>query len=463
MKRIHSFVTAGSLALAVLSNPANAATYYVNSSGSDSNPGTQAAPWKTIAKVNSMIFRSGDQILFRGGQTFTGPLTFTASSYGTSTNPIIVSSYGTGAATISSTGDGIDITDTQGFSINNLIVDGGNHSTNTGNGIMLVNDLSTNVTLGSVNINNVTVSNFGYQGIVLYSWNGNGGWNSVNITYCTSFGNEDGVQSWGDANYKFQNILVDHVVAHDNAGRSGQNNPTGSGIVLGQTNGATIQHCVAYGNGASNTNTAGPVGIWCYDSNNVTIQYCESYNNTGGTGLDGDGFDLDINTTYSTIQYCFSHGNTGSGYLIGGQGTVGGNKIQYNVSQLDGTTHSYGGITVWGTAYNDVVQSNWIFAEAPSQTGIRISGGTAMSNFKFLNNTIFVTGNLPIIIGDVTAGVTFAGNDYWRTDGSFLVSWAGVQYTSLAAWQNASGQEAGTGYNQNPTSLLKMPTTVPVH
>ncbi len=92
-----------------------ATDYYVNTSGSDTNPGTQALPWQTINNVNSTTFGPGDEILFQGGQTFTGPLIFTATSVGTTANPIVVSSYGTGLATISSTSDGIDITNTQGF------------------------------------------------------------------------------------------------------------------------------------------------------------------------------------------------------------------------------------------------------------------------------------------------------------------------------------------------------------
>ena len=64
--------------------------YYVNTSGSDTNPGTQALPWQTINKVNSATFLPGDRIFFAGGQIFTGPLVFTSSSAGTATNPIVV-------------------------------------------------------------------------------------------------------------------------------------------------------------------------------------------------------------------------------------------------------------------------------------------------------------------------------------------------------------------------------------
>src|SRR5260370_17678801 len=108
-----------------------ATNYYISTAGSDNNQGTQALPWQTINNVNSTTFGPGDEILFQGGQTFTGPLIFIATSAGTTANPIVVSSYGIGLATISSTSDGIDITNTQGFSISGLVITTLNPNTNT--------------------------------------------------------------------------------------------------------------------------------------------------------------------------------------------------------------------------------------------------------------------------------------------------------------------------------------------
>lgn len=72
------------------------ATYYVSSSGSDSNTGTsQASPWKTISKVNTVSLSPGDQVLFQRGGAFRGNLLINQS--GTSASPITVSAYGTGA------------------------------------------------------------------------------------------------------------------------------------------------------------------------------------------------------------------------------------------------------------------------------------------------------------------------------------------------------------------------------
>ncbi|WP_433439979.1 hypothetical protein [Nonomuraea sp. CA-141351] len=82
--------------------PAQAATttgtkYYVNcSSGNDSASGlSSSTAWRTLEKVNSIVFKPGDSILFRRGTTCQGVLKPQGS--GTADNPIVIASYGTGA------------------------------------------------------------------------------------------------------------------------------------------------------------------------------------------------------------------------------------------------------------------------------------------------------------------------------------------------------------------------------
>jgi len=70
-------------------------TYYIDTTGSDSNNGTSTGtPWKTIAKVNGSTFSAGDRILFKRGQTWRETLTPPSSgAYG---NHIYFDAYGTG-------------------------------------------------------------------------------------------------------------------------------------------------------------------------------------------------------------------------------------------------------------------------------------------------------------------------------------------------------------------------------
>lgn len=69
--------------------------YYVSGLGNDSNDGlTISTPWKTVNKVNSIVFKAGDSIYFRSGDTFYGRLVLAFS--GISGHVLTLSSYGLG-------------------------------------------------------------------------------------------------------------------------------------------------------------------------------------------------------------------------------------------------------------------------------------------------------------------------------------------------------------------------------
>lgn len=71
-------------------------TYYISASGNDANNGTSTStPWQTLAKVNAKTKVAGDVYRFNKGDTWYGSLTIAQS--GNSSNPITISSYGSGA------------------------------------------------------------------------------------------------------------------------------------------------------------------------------------------------------------------------------------------------------------------------------------------------------------------------------------------------------------------------------
>ena len=71
-------------------------TYYVAANGNDNNNGTSTgSPFQTLAKVNSLTLRAGDQVLFKRGDTFRGGLQVRQS--GASGQPIIYDAYDNGA------------------------------------------------------------------------------------------------------------------------------------------------------------------------------------------------------------------------------------------------------------------------------------------------------------------------------------------------------------------------------
>jgi hypothetical protein len=67
LRPLHSLhVALTSASIVLLTTSLAAATWYVAPTGSDSNPGTQAAPFKSIAKAQS-VASSGDTVTLRGG------------------------------------------------------------------------------------------------------------------------------------------------------------------------------------------------------------------------------------------------------------------------------------------------------------------------------------------------------------------------------------------------------------
>jgi hypothetical protein len=90
-------------------------TYYVSTSGSDSNSGTStSAPWASVAKVDATTFAPGDTILFQRGDQWHGDLI--ASSSGTAGNPITYADYGN-ESLARPTFDGSDIIPNTAFTL----------------------------------------------------------------------------------------------------------------------------------------------------------------------------------------------------------------------------------------------------------------------------------------------------------------------------------------------------------
>ena len=90
MKR---FLLFGFLLAAAISAAAQQKTYFVSPGGNDAATGLSVAQaWKTIDKVNSVVFQPGDRILFEAGKTFYGQLMPKGS--GTDEAPICLSTFG---------------------------------------------------------------------------------------------------------------------------------------------------------------------------------------------------------------------------------------------------------------------------------------------------------------------------------------------------------------------------------
>ena len=443
--------------------PSGGTTYYVSATGRDTNAGTSTSrPWKTIGRVNSQDLNPGDTVLFEGSKTFSGELKLFAQDSGTPASPVEVGSYGSGRATINGgTWTGITSYNSSGITLRNLNVVGSGRSTNTSHGIQFYNDLpSGDVLLPGIRVVDVGVSGFGKWGLILGGGVGRDGYRDVRFEGVTASSNGyGGLLTWGVTLNSNKGVYVGRSAAFDNKGVSGVAVNTGSGIVLGNVDGGTIERSVAHHNGGLNSYTHGPVGIWTYDSTRVTIQFNESYANTTGNGYDGGGFNIDQNTTYSTLQYNYSHDNAGAGLLLAQRWDTAAhhhNTVRYNVSINDARKGEGGALQVWGEVRDAEVYHNTVVVPPAASGpiwGARVSNASRetsdVQRVHLRNNVFSTSGGVGLV--EVTSSqlsgssdLRFQGNDWWAGGATPRFVWGGTTYTSLTSWRGTGQETVGT-------------------
>jgi hypothetical protein len=449
----------------------SAVTYYVSPAGSDSNPGTSmAVAWQSISRVNSADLQPGDSVLFEGGQHHPGNLYFGNTDANNSALPVVISSFGTGAAIIDAgLGKAISVYNTQGLKFSNLILNGAGMNVNSADGVTLLTDL--NVKPSNIAFDNIEISGFGKTGLTVGAWIGNTGFDNVLINRVRVHDvRTNGITSYGytspsHVGWAHTNIVVSNCEVYNVPGFADPNNHKGSGIMLAQIDHGLIERCVAHHNGTANIACGGPGGIWVYDSNDITIQHCESYRNSAGSGCDGLGFDLDGGVTNSVIQYCYSHDNDGAGFLLGQYANARiwkNNAVRFNISVNDGRTNS-GGITLFkgsGTVMHsvDIYHNTVYFSKPASNSGAgaftMIDWNTGIDSVRVFNNLFYTSGNVPLVLLPAGYSAMMAGNLYWSGTGNFLVYDSNSGYASLNAWRAATGKEtqgnAATGLETDP-------------
>lgn len=410
--------------------------YYISPFGDDSNTGiSHNSPWRTIDRVNAMRLLPGDSVWLQGNQTFKGNLKMSAAERDVtiSDDKITFGSYGSGRATINAgIGVGFYAENIGGVQIAEIDFIGAGTEQNTSSGIWFVNTLPNHKQLEHLDIENVNISGFKFAGISIAAKpvdDGFSGFRNVKIKHTVVHGNGDAgincIGTWSpeETGYSHADIYVGYSRVFGNLGIQGKGTHSGNGIVLGQVDGATIEHCKAYRNGALNDcEDGGPVGIWAWDSNRVLIQKNESHHNRTSSSKDGGGFDLDGGVRNSIMQYNYSHDNDGAGYLLAqfeGAKAFHNNVIRYNLSENDGRQNTYGGVHLWSTGSNGGIRNSTIYqntiisSKATKGNPAAVDCMTAgIQNVRFYGNTFKTDGLVAQIRGEDNPEVVFEGNTY---------------------------------------------------
>jgi len=417
-------------------------SYYVNTSGNDRNAGTKNKPFRSVEKINNLHLAAGDTVYFKSGQTFYGSLLITQGIQGARNKPVVFTSNGKGHAIINAKDSvGIKAYNSTFIRLQHLTIMGSGRKTgNTKNGLYFLDSKE-------ISIEDINISGFQKSGLLIYS--------CQNIIANHVFAHDNGsagITVEGPyAKTDSKNIKISNCRAENNPGDpTNLTNHSGNGIVVGNCRNVLIDHCTATNNGWDMPRIGnGPVGIWAYEADSVTIQHCLSYKNkTSKGGADGGGFDLDGGVTNSVVQYCMSYGNQGSGYCIfqyWGATPWYHNVFRYNISENDGTvSDSQGGLYVWNSSddekqfYDSDVYGNIIYNAKVA--AITFSEKSESKGIRFRDN-IFIGKDTLIRGKDKIGDVKYLGNDWWSVDKGFNID--GIY--DLNTWALKAGQEQKDG------------------
>jgi hypothetical protein len=451
-----------------------AATFYVDCSAASNGTGTLASPWNSTTAVNSRSggFSAGSQILFKAGTTCTGALAPKGS--GVSGSPIVLGAYGSGAKpamVASGQAAALTLTNQSWWTVNDLDFSG---ATRQGVFVTVTTGVARGIILRNLTVHNIT----------------GGTLNSKDTGLVVVSPTHDATNS---TSARFDNVLVDNVLAHDTtmwAGivvGTGTNadawaateakrstnvtisnstvyNVYGDGIVVFAVNNGLLDHNLAHDIGTQPTQTIGtPVGIWSWACNSCVVQRNEVYR-ANSPGTDGGAFDIDFFSKNTTVQYNYGHDN--SSFCVGVFGAESypntSSVIRYNVCAHNGTESGtvqdelY--ITVWdsglinglGIYGNTFVTAHgaW-FLQSYNADGTLFTG--SLPNY-FVNNIVYATTSNPFGTANPAIGSDY--NVWYSTAGSWTNGEAHSVYADpqLTDPTHTGNGDPGSAYDLKCTS-----------
>jgi hypothetical protein len=487
------------------------ADFYVDSSGSDANPGTALLPWRTSTHANAKIADGtatlGDAIWFQGGQTF-DPILIDA--------PAFADAAGTGMLTLASMGgsraifdagtaQAVQIKDSGHIALMGLELKGAAVSDNgdgttafTGEYDNILLDLTSTRDVGShykhISIYDCLIHD-GHRGIMGRSDGHAIGFDTVTITLCTIYRCVDsGIQMRGSAAGSYVNdgthdyngyvAMTGLLDAEHGQGNGAQSLTTHANIsivdceiyhiygdhrIIWTTSGdpcklacltndptvPLVDRC-RFHDSATNSNctTGGPLGCWLYKVFGGFIRFCICYNINGNALGDTGGFDFDGGCRFCVGAFNLSYGCDGPCFEVGNYATsdVEDCTVCFNVSVGDGIK-GRGAFRIFGGGH---LRTQIYHNTAIEPVGGPCYGMADDANGAYWRNNIGQAAPGQPLFSGHTNGSWFQNNLLWRTDGTFSVTDTGNTYTSLVAWEAAAAANLFgiVGGNINADPLL---------
>ena len=451
---------------------ANTIYYVDNVSGNDNNSGkSKQTAWKTLGKLNTVIFQAGDQIYLRRGQVFKGYLHLKGS--GKDGSSIKLAAFGTGNRPIINAGkheSAIRIMDADHWEISDIETTGGDKA-----GIY-IGCTKDGLLLNHFRITNCYVHDIGDTSKIDWDYSkSTGGIIVVNGDF-----DKDGKPLF--YNTVFNDVVIDGCIVRFNyrwtcfSISSGKNSSGGGtanyikncttefsvadAIRMNGVRNSFIEYCVMYRNGAwpkPGGRNLGGLGAWFFDADSCTIQFCEAGYIRGNT-TDAGAFDIDYWQKNSTVQYSYGHHCAGYGVSVFGADPTFPTEnsiVRYNVFTNNGrdTALAFQGdffVFTWsGGLLNGVKIHDNLSIWRPVKSAASLKHEASYTG----NNPNSFTNN--IIYSD-TSWLAFSKNDtlkmdnniWWTTKPTPVWTDPKNKYHSLKEWQQASGQDMNGRYTQ---------------
>ncbi|OGZ35575.1 MAG: hypothetical protein A2815_01800, partial [Candidatus Portnoybacteria bacterium RIFCSPHIGHO2_01_FULL_40_12b] len=468
---IVGIVLVANRSLKIEESEAGGITYYVSPTGSDTNPGTQSQPFKTIQKAVNLM-NPGDTTIVKGGTynkgfivgigegasaksgTAAKPITVKAATGETviitNENPFIISDYlpdKPRSAIVRFEGrsfwtmDGLNFlfaSPTQPSGLSTIwLRNGEGYAIKNGSFDGNENGKGTHVVQVGAMVSNVLVENNTFErfpadydiyGVAIGSFAGDpkssstyGSMNNVTVRGNTFNGlGGDGVQAWGGEdiiieNNKFSRFYTDPM--EENA------------VDIKRANRVTIRNNIM-GGYQPKSSGGGPAIIIHNFADNVTVDGNIIYDSWMGISLDRGNFtEVQGDSTFENIKII--------------------RNVIFNTKKMGISGDSTGaGMRVWYPNVNGLLIAHNVFAHTEGPGMIILRSLLSFQGVEIKNNIFYANNEYAInFLSDAATYVTVGTNDFFKSSGEQL-KWGGI-IGNLSQFKSSTGQ-AGNSINSNP-------------